>query len=486
MDTTPAAHDGNAHPPSAPAEIPATDTSSLRAAIGQGAAWAVMFGAGEVSFSLFAAFRQVPTHLFGRLAGLPNLLGPIAQVVSANLVERYGRRRALVLLAVMLQALCFVPLVLLAVAEPGPWLFWTFLGVTTTYHVAGHFANPPWTSLIGDLVPADARGAYFARLSRVIGSVSIVAQLAVMGALYLGPHGRAAAWVYAVAFAASGLARLISFGFISRMVEPPYERRADSAFTMWRFFKRVRESNFVKFVIFVSLVHLGANLAGPFFLPYAIYDLGWKQWEWMALQMVAQVTSVGTLLLWGRFSERFGNWRTLKYTSVLVSLVPVTWLLSDSYAVLFAFNIVSGAAWAGFGLSTWNYVLEAVSPPKRPRCVAYFNVTLGVGIFLGCEIGGLLMRIVPGPLSLGPFALTVSHAFSYALLASVVMRGLAVAVFLPMFRELRHVEPLSLRERIFQIARLRPGPGLRFSAVPAPPAGTPDPKPQETETRTPP
>ncbi|MHB1512437.1 MAG: hypothetical protein ACYCTF_13450 [Acidiferrobacter sp.] len=45
----------------------------------------------------------------------------------------------------------------------------------TFYYGANHFANPLWHSLMGDLVPEDMRGRYFAQRSRLMNVANFVA-----------------------------------------------------------------------------------------------------------------------------------------------------------------------------------------------------------------------------------------------------------------------------------------------------------------------
>ncbi len=61
--------------------------------------------------------------------------------------------------------------------------------------------------------------------------------------------------------------------------------------------------------------------------------------------------------------------------------------MAGSMKIAIGMSILTGAAWAGFGLSVWNYILEAVSAPKRARCVAYFNILIGFGGFAGALLG---------------------------------------------------------------------------------------------------
>jgi MFS family permease len=160
------------------------------------------------------------------------------------------------------------------------------------------------------------------------------------------------------------------------------------------------------------------------------------------------------MLAWGRFTDRFGNKRALIYSSYLITLVPLAWMLSTNFWYLLAVHIVGNALWAGFNLASFNYILDACSAPKRARCFAYFNIIVGLGTFCGSEVGGKIYELV---------AYSLESTFMVVLALSCITRLLACLVFLNWFRELRSVEHFSLKEWFFQIAGSRITSYVNFS-----------------------
>ncbi|HEY3325160.1 MAG TPA: MFS transporter [Planctomycetota bacterium] len=449
------------------------DEPSMKAGIRQAWGSALMFGLGECSFGLFAAQLTMPARWFGYLGGVPQLIGPLAQALSANLLDRFGCRKRLVLIPVIVQMLAMVPLALVAVyclvnGIPTPaaekslfarenLLYLCFLASAFLYYVAGHFTNPPWTSLISEVVPSTLRQRYFARSSHNVSFLTLVSQSAVGGALYIaglqaqeGSRMRMAMWIFALAFALSVAARGYAWVQIRRVQDPLYTATAETQFTFWQFIRRVRESNFVHFVLFTATIGFGANLSGPYFLPYWTYDLKYQTWQWQILSVAGTLSTIITMMFWGRFSERFGNKKTLQYTSIWIGISPLFWLFSCDFYYLVFINMLTGASWAGFGLSAWNYILDAVSAPKRARCMAYFNIINGFAGFTGAMIATWLEPILPAR-AIGACATT---RFYWLLVLSAGFRMLAL-VLLPTFKELRSVKEFSLRHWIFQITSVR-------------------------------
>jgi MFS family permease len=110
-------------------------------------------------------------------------------------------------------------------------------------------------------------------------------------------------------------------------------------------------------------------------------------------------------------------------------------------------QIWTGFSWSGVTLCAGNFIYDAVTPQKRVRCIAYFNVINGVAIFLGSSIGGFLASRLP-PL------------FGYPLLSLFTLSCLGRLIFYLIlsrrFREVRPAHDVSLHELFFSVVGIRP------------------------------
>ena len=151
---------------------PAVDRA-LRHSVRDGMAYSVQVGAGETYFSAFALFLNATAAQVALVSTLPPLLGSSAQVFSAWLGTHFGRRR-LVLLGCTLQALLWLPILLV------PLLFQPFavpalLILLALYQGANNLAAPQWTSIMRDLVSERRRGRYFGYRTQVTTIATFVA-----------------------------------------------------------------------------------------------------------------------------------------------------------------------------------------------------------------------------------------------------------------------------------------------------------------------
>ncbi len=421
---------------------------SLDASIKDGAAYAVMIGLGETWVGTCALFLGASASNVGLLSTIPLFLGACAQMVTPGTIDRTGRRKRLILLGAGVQIGAWLPMIA-AIFAPRPLGFWLLLGGFILYYVSVHFTFPAWTSLMGDLVPAGTRGRYFGRRS----SMALLLQLlaATVGGLGLWVSEGAGheAQGYLVLFGGALAARGISFYYLGRMAEPPYRQRAEDRFTFWQFLRRLPESNFAKFALFVACLNAASYFVGCLFVPYWRNDLGYSYWEVMAVLGASLAMQIPSLVFWGRIADRYGNKKVLTATAFGIAVVPAMWLASTHIAFAVFMQLWSGFWWCGFTQSVANFLFDAVSPPKRARCTAYLNMVASAGILLGGVAGSWAIEVVPP--QIGP--VEFPYAFWTLLVLSTVLRGSVVLIFLPLIREVRDVPKIGTAEMLFHATR---------------------------------
>jgi MFS family permease len=250
-----------------------------------------------------------------------------------------------------------------------------------------------------------------------------------------------------IIFAIGALARFISAAYIAQMSDVPQRRDPASEFTFLMFLARFRESNFVKFVAFVSSLTFASFLAAPFFSVFMLRDLELSYLNYMLLQVVSTLTGLLALPLWGRHADLVGNVRVLRLTGFLSTLIPFFWLVSRNIFYLALVQMFAGFAWSGVTLCASNFIYDAVTPQKRVRCIGYFNVINGTALFLGASVGGFLASRLP-PLQ------------GYSLLSLFALSSLCRLIFyfilFHRFQEVRPSREVSIQELFFSVVGIRP------------------------------
>lgn len=441
-------------------------TPSLKASIRDGVSHAVMMGAGETYLGPFGIFLQATTLQVGLLATLPQLFASLVQWASAQAMDRIHSRRRFVVGGALLQACLWIPILLIPfLLGRGHTAVLALLGLLLCYHGANGALVPVWNSLIGDLVAPDIRGRFFGNRNRLTGMSSFVSVLLAGAILNLFERAGQLQLGFPIIFAAALCAKMVSVYWLSRYEDPAFELAPDQVFTFRQFLRRSPHSNFAKFVFFVSAINLGVAFSAPYFALYMLRDLRFSYLEFTAVTGTAVITQFLTFRQWGGLVDRFGTKKILNLCGLGVSLVPVLWLFSSQLGYLMLIQVYGGFVWAGFNLAAGNFIFDAVSPPKRARCVAYYGLVNGLFVFVGSTAGGIVADHLPTVYRLGPWTWTPAFTLPVIFLISGCMRLLAAALFLRKFKEVRPVEPIGHRELIFRVSHLRPIAGATFSLL---------------------
>lgn len=447
--------------------MPGETDRSLRWSLVNGGLNAVMLGCGEAYLGPFAVFLSAPDPVIGALATLPLFLGAGAQLVAVRLLDRGPSRRRMAVGLAATQAVTWAAIfgAPLLLPDHAPWLL---LAAAMLYFVAGHGLVPVWNSWMGDLVPSGSRGAYFGRHARISSLGAVAALVGAALVLHAGrAHGREWA-AFGAIFGVALAARLASAGAFLRMHDAPTAAPTDEErFTFWDFIRRTGQSNFAKFTFFVALLQGTAFIAGPYFAPFMLRDLGFSYLQFLGSAVVFNLAQILTMHRWGRLCDRIGARRIMRVTAVLIPLVPMPWLISTRWEWIIAAQAFSGVVWGGFNLAAMNFLFDAVSPPKRARCVAYYHLLLNGAMLAGAMAGGALVSRLGEPI----FAYPLQTVF----LISAVARALPVLLLLPLVREVRRVETAPTWSVWFTVIGLRPLRGLGLGVISS--VDEPPPKP---------
>jgi MFS family permease len=405
---------------------------SLEHSISDGAAFSVMEAFTTNFITPFALSMQAGTTFISIIATLPALIASFGQLIVNTLLKISSRRKLWIVVGALLQAISWIPLAIIPFWAGDDKLLWLFLLVTANAFFLA-VINPIWTSLMGDLVPADSRGSYFGKRTSITGLVSFIAML-VAGFTLNALSGSINAFVaFGVLFLIAFVARMVSAYYLWQMHEPQFRIGRTEEFSLLDFVGRLRSSDYGKFVMYLCLLGFAVNIASPFFSVYMLKNLGFSYMQFTLITASSVVSSFLTIVMWGKLSDRFGNKRIMILTGVLVPLVPIMWLFFTDVWHLILVEIVSGAIWAGFNLTSGNYVYDATSPQKRPRCIAYLNVLRGSAVFVGAILGGFLVKHLP------------SFGLQTPILVVFIISGvLRLAVSLSFFKKLREARLLEV------------------------------------------
>lgn len=389
------------------------------------------------------ALKAVPSQI-GVLAAASNLASSLVQLKSADFTEKLKSRKKTINIFVLLHTLMLVPILLI------PYLFKTgavlsLIIFVTLFTSLNAFAAPVWSSLMSDHVPYKMRGRYFGWRNKILGAVTILSAFAAGFILHYFKSNILKGFL--IIFSIAFCARFISWYFLSRMYEPPFNVTKESYFSFLDFIKRIKESNFAKFVIFVASLNFCVSLAAPYFAVFMLRDLKFSYFTYTVVVVTVTIAHIFTIDRWGSHADRVGNVKILKFTSLFIASLPFWWIINQHPLYLVFIQVISGFAWSGFNLCATNFIYDAVTPQKRTRCIAYFNVLAGLALCLGALLGGYLVNILPAL-----FGFRILSLF----LISSILRFSVVSLLSGKIKEVRKTQEITSRDLFYSVIGLKP------------------------------
>jgi len=406
-------------------------------------AGSIMDGSGSRYITPYALALGANNSQISLLTAIPSLFGNVLQLLTSKAIEKYSRKKIIVY-GVFLQALMWLPMIAV-----GYFFFYKELdkGISsslmilfyTLFIVFGAFLSPAWNSLMKDVVGKET-GGYFGKRNKISGAVSLGVML-VSGIVLNHFQGISNVFVgFLILFGVAFLSRIASGYLLTKHYDPELKFEKGYYFTFWQFVKKIPQSNFGKFSVFVSLIMLATSIASPFFTVYMIKDLRFNYGIWTLISISGSVSALLFMPIWGKFADKFGNMRVLRLTGAFIPLVPLLWLptilfakISMTAVVVYIFieEFISNLIWAGFNLCYVNFIYDAVTRQRLALCIAYFNILNGIGVFVGAIIGGFLASFNFNFMGLSSLLLIF--------LLSGILRFIVYVTMMPRIKEVREV-----------------------------------------------
>lgn len=247
---------------------------------------------------------------------------------------------------------------------------------------------------MSDYLKPEERGIYFGWRSKWVGLFQVIAVL-LAGILLSTFKELGENLGFSILFLIAFISRIISTRLMTHMEDIPYKASSQEDFTFLEFLKRFKESNFVKFVFYVSSITFATHIASPFFSVYMLRELHLPYYLYMTIHLSSVIAGILSFTWWGKHADMVGNAKVLINTSLFIPIIPLFWILFKNPYILMCTEFFSGFIWGGFNLCALNFIYDAVTPAKRVRCLSYFNFINSMAVFIGSTLGGYFSNRLP-------------------------------------------------------------------------------------------
>lgn len=434
---------------------------SLKHSVKDGAWWSVMMGTGESYLSAFALFLKATEAQLGLLMSLPQLISSMVQLLAVKLTNVFDSRKKIVVTFAFLQGLTWLFIIALSYVSQSVWVL---ILLASFYFAFGALAGPAWVSWMGDLVPEQMRGRYFGMRNRVSGFIAFLATIG--GGLLLDYVSQIDTHMaFMIVFSIAFFGRMVSTYYLTRMFEPNVEIRAPRSYPISEFIKGMWTDRFGVFSLYTNLMLFAVYISAPFVTIIWLNYLGFSYFQYMIVLSASTVTSFITMTYWGTHADTYGNKTVLWVSSYLLAIVPfflmtLAFLQNETAFWMSVFvQILAGFAWAGFNLSSSNFIFDLVLPEDRVRFMTYHNAFRGIGIFAGSMLGAGIAPIVITNELINPW---VPSGIFITLFISGFLRFFLATIFIKRIAEIKigvH------RPRFLHFVTAMPVDGVLFDSV---------------------
>jgi len=399
----------------------------------------------------FAIAMNATTGMLALLSSVPGLVAAFLQLFSQESMKFFKTRSRLIFLTAFIQSMMWLPLLFIPifVHDNVPLAYTLILIFVTLESTIGTFQGPILNSMLADIIDEDKRGEFFGKRNRIVnfmGFVStLVAGLVLSFFKSFDTNGTAhyVFFGFGILFVLAFISRLISSFYKKKMYDPPYTPKIDDI-TFWKFMKNMTHNNYGIFVMYVFLFQMAANVSAPFFALYLLRDMQFSYLYFTMISGISILTSFIAMGMWGKTIDKRGSKFVLTLSGFLVPFSPFLLVLAlfiKNPTTLFIYILCeeafSGIVWAGFNLSTSSFLFDATSKDERVKYISYYNLLIGIAVFLGAMLGSTLLKIYP---SITMAATLVVTAIPIIYITTGLLRLTVTLLFMKKVHEARMVE----------------------------------------------
>ena len=379
--------------------VDAHDLETAKRLLVRDSAWATVCGAlfGGVVLAGYAVQVGAGPLEIGLLAAIP-YLAQVLQLPATVFVDRYRLRKRLSVLLlggarVIILGLALLPFLPVSNLSVTLLLLGKF-GICAFSAVAGCAVN----SWIHQLLRGQPLGGFFARrlfAGTVLGCVFTLG----VGWLVEHPPQGDASLAYALAFAGSGLAGLVSTFYLARCPEPAMDPAGPAVSMRRKLAAPFRDAGFRPLLVMLAAWNFASNFAAPFLTVYLLKQLGYGMGTVTMLWVVNQVANALTLYAWGRVSDRLSNKAVLSVALPVFFICTVALVFTRAGApyglqltLLVAVHAVLGVVGGGIGLATGNLGLKLAPPAEGTSYLAAVGLVSSAAGGIAPLIAGLVAQ----------------------------------------------------------------------------------------------
>jgi len=351
----------------------------------------------------FASSMGMSEFGFGLMGAIPHA-GLLLQVCASYMIERYGHRREIFLVAGIIHRGLWILIAAI------PWLpvpptehWWLLLLTLWISTMLANLSDPSWLVWMADFVPDRLRGRYFARRGQVGRFTGMAVTLLVGWILDRSTtaDSHTLQRTISILFIIGAIAGMVDIGLFKWI---PDEHRRDHRQPIN--FRRMlteplRHPAFRRFLAFRGMLFFGIGYIEVFAWKYLFDVVEMDNIE--AHIMLVAIPTIATMLtfpIWGRLVDRLGCRPVLLISGVLITHGAISWAFvtkegweGSQWWIGYMAVLSATMAWPGVELASQNMLLSMADSETNKTggsaYVAVHSVVIGMAGMLSGIFGGL-------------------------------------------------------------------------------------------------
>ena len=353
---------------------------------------------GTQYLSPFAISVNARYDLVAMMSAVAGMLGPLFQILGSRLMEKHSRKK-IVTKYTLLESFSWLTFIIIGflfakgiLITELPIIFLFFFSISIIFL---NIITPSWFSWTGDIVDENYRGRWISKRNLMIGVTSLVLAIAAAFFLEYMKKDDNLMFGFGILFFLAFVARIICWKLFKKQYEPKLKIKHDAHFSFFEFLVNARKSNFGRLSIFRLFFSFSIMIANSLIAVYLLRELNMTYTSFMIVILSATFFALLISEIWGKIADKYGNYRVLAISTILIPIIPILWVLNHSliYLILVP-GLIRGVGWAGLNLAEGNFIYDNVSPEKRGIAISYYNMMMGIGFFLGGLTGAFLIKFL--------------------------------------------------------------------------------------------
>jgi MFS family permease len=365
---------------------------------------------GGVLLSSFLIDLGASPFEIGMVSSLPmlaNLLQPLGALLSNRSNSRHDYGIWTFLPARLLWLVLLVGIILRDTnTDLSKELVYLTLTLVATSNILAAMGSASWMSWLAALVPKKLRGRYYSVRS-IVSNVTGLLCLPIASFIIANWQGGSITG-YGLVLSVGILAGVVSLTCQHFMIDiNPQKYQAEQEQQpechQINLFNNLvapfQDRNLIFFLTYIAFWGFAVNLSTPFFNLYMLENLD-VDITWVTLlSSLSNGANMLMLLVWGRFSDRFGNRPLLILVGIAIAFTPLFWLLTGISQVqeqlwlyLIIFHLFLGGTWAAIDLGGNNIQIGIAPMEHHATFFAIVSAIAGVSSAVGTSLGGALAQ----------------------------------------------------------------------------------------------